>query len=335
MNNSKPLEEKKWSLKDFNYPVPVHAKSFGYSVGGVTVVGFMLLIISGVIMALFFTPTVDNARQSVLNLISSPWGMWLRSFHRWLAETVTFLIILHISRIIFTGSYAGKRKWNWMFGIGLLIITFAFFFSGTAIKWDQEGYEAYRHSIESFELVPVVGGGLAGFLKGGLAAMRLFSTHVLILPILLFVCLVPHLVLMKLHGLSPIPGKTSTKTIMFFDHINKIIGFSAAIFGLVAFLAAQYPVSLYAGPYSNVEITKPPWVFFPLYQFEDWFGVIALVVFPIIVVLGLIFLPFIDKNVENIKTRRIVVWSYLILVTIMILFIINIAVLPPAKHLGG
>ena len=75
--------------------------------------------------------------------------------------------------------------------------------------------------------------------------------------------------------------------------------------------------------------------FFPLYQFEDWFGVIALVIFPIIVVIGLILLPFIDKNVENIKTRRIVVWSYLLLVTIMILFIINVAVLPPVKHLGG
>ncbi|MBK5194150.1 MAG: cytochrome bc complex cytochrome b subunit [Flavobacteriaceae bacterium] len=335
MDNSKTLEEKNWSVKDFNYPVPVHAKNFGYSVGGFTVVGFLLLIVTGVIMALFFSPSVDNARQSVLNLISSPWGMWLRSFHRWLAETVTFLIILHISRIIFTGSYAGRRKWNWMFGIGLLIITFAFFFSGTAIKWDQEGYEAYQHSLESLELVPLIGEPIADFLTGGLAVIRLFATHVLILPILLFVCLVPHLALMKLNGLSPIPGKTSAKTIMFFDHINKIIGFSAAIFGLVAFLAAQFPVALNPGPYSGVEITKPPWIFYPIYQLEDWFGIIALVIFPIIVVAGLILLPFIDKNVENIKTRRIVVWSYLLLITIMILFIINVAVLPPVKHLGG
>ena len=53
MPDLKTLEEKKWSVKDFNYPVPAHAKSFGYSVGGITVVGFMLLIISGIIMALF------------------------------------------------------------------------------------------------------------------------------------------------------------------------------------------------------------------------------------------------------------------------------------------
>ncbi len=334
MSNSNPPEEKEWHVKDFDYPVPEHAKNFGYSIGGITTVGFLLLILTGVIMALFFDPSVDGARQSVLNLISSPWGNWLRSFHRWLAEAVTFLIILHISRVIFTGSYAGRRKWNWMFGIGLLMITLAFFFSGTAIKWDQEGYEAYQHSLESFELVPWIGGAIADFLRGSLAAMRLFATHVLILPILLFLCLVPHLVLMKLNGLSPIPGKTSARKVMFSEHINKIIGFSAAIFGLVAFLAAQYPVELFAGPYAGVEITKPPWLFFPLYQLEDWFGVISLVIFPIIVVIGLILLPFIDKNVENLKTRRIVVWSYLLLVTIMILFIINIAVLPPVKHLG-
>lgn len=333
MDDPKPLEEKRWSIRDFNYTVPEHAKHFGYTVGGVTVTGFILLAVTGIIMALFYTPTVDNARQSVLNMISSPWGMWLRSFHRWLAEIVTFLIILHISRVIFTGSYGGKRKWNWMFGIGLLLITFAFFFSGTAVKWDQEGYEAYQHALESLELVPL-GGAVAGFLNGTLAVMRLFTTHVLILPLFLLMFLVPHLILMKLNGLSPIPGKESTKTITFYDHVKKIIGFSTAIFGVTAFLAAQLPVVLYPGPYSGVEMTKPPWIFLPLYQLEDWFGLGALVVFPVFVLIGLILLPFIDKEIDNRRIRRIVVWSYLILITIMILFIINVAVAPPVQHLA-
>jgi len=335
MSNLKPLDEKEWRVKDFNYPVPEHAKSFGYSVGGVTVVGFLLLILTGVIMALFFTPTVENARQSIIELISTPGGMWLRSFHKWLAETVTFLIILHMSRVIFTGSYTGKRKWNWMFGIGLLMITLAFFFSGTVIKWDQESYEAYQHSLESLELVPLVGEAIVNFISGTLGLTRMYATHTLILPILLFICLIPHLVLMKLNGLSPIPGRTSKKTVMFSHHVNKIIGFSLAIFGVVAFLAAQFPAALYSAPNPDLEITKPPWIFYPVYQIEDWFGVISLVVFPVFVVLGLVILPFIDKNAENMKIRKIVVWSYLILVTILIMFIINIAVLPPVEHLGN
>jgi quinol-cytochrome oxidoreductase complex cytochrome b subunit len=334
MSNLESFDEKKWHVKDFNYPVPEHAKSFGYSIGGVTVVGFLLLILTGVIMALFFTPTTENARQSIVELISAPGGMWLRSFHKWLAETVTFLIILHMSRIIFTGSYTGRRKWNWMFGIGLLLITIGFFFSGTVIKWDQEGYEAYQHSLESLELVPFVGGAIVNFLNGTLVLTRLFATHTLILPMLLFVCLIPHLVLMKLNGLSPIPGRTSKKTVMFYDHLNKIIVFSLVIFGVIAFFAAKFPAVLYPVPDPNLEITKPPWMFYPIYQIEDWFGVISLIVFPIVVVLGLIILPFIDKNIENVRTRKIVVWSYLILITIMILFIINIAVLPPVEHLG-
>ena len=333
MDNNENTTEKKWSVKDFNYPVPEHAKHFGYTVGGVTVIGFILLAVTGIIMALFYTPTVDNARQSVLNLISNPWGMWLRSFHRWLAEAVTFLIILHISRVVFTGSYMGRRKWNWMFGIGLLVITFTFFFSGTAVKWDQEGYEAYQHALESLALVPM-GGAIAGFLSGALAVMRLFTIHVLILPLFLLIFLIPHLVLMKLNGLSPIPGKASTQTITFYDHMKKIIGFSAAIFGFVAFLAAQFPVELYPGPYSGVEMTKPPWIFLPLYQLEDWFGLGALVVFPVFVLIGLVLLPFIDKKIDNRKIRNIVVWSYLILITIMILFIVNVAVKPPVQHLS-
>ncbi len=334
MDDIKKQDGMNWSLKDFNYSVPEHAKRFGYTVGGVTFVGFILLIISGIIMAFFLTPTVGQARQSVLEFATNPWGFWLRSFHRWLAEAVVFLIILHMSRVIITGSYRGKRKLNWFFGIGLLLITLTFLFSGTVVKWDQEGYEAYGHAIESLGLIPVVGAYLAKFIEGSAVVMRMFVTHAIVLPTLLLLFLIPHLVLMKLNGLSPLPGKKTTQTIPFHVHVKKIFGWSLVIFGLISFLAMQFPAVLYPGPFLGAEITKPPWMFLVLYQFEDWFGVISLLIVPMVIVLGLILLPYIDSGKDDYSLiRKIVVWGYLIIVAIFITFIIHVALSPPVHHL--
>lgn len=335
MSNNEKSNENKWSLRDFNYSVPEHAKRFGYTVGGVTVIGFLLLIITGTIMAFFITPTINQAHQSVAELSSNPWGFWLRSFHRWLAEGVMFLIILHMSRIIFTGSYRGSRKLNWFFGIGLLIITFTFLFSGTAVKWDQEGYEAYQHAVESLELLPVFGQSLSDFIQGTAAVMRMFVTHTLVLPLLFFLFLIPHLVLMKLNGLSPLPGKKISKTISFYAHVKKILGWSTVIYGLIAYLAMQFPAELYPGPYAGVEMTKPPWIFLVLYQFEDWFGIQSLLILPLIIIIGLVLMPYIDSKKDDYSTtRKIIVWGYIIIVALFITFIINVAVTPPVHHLG-
>ena len=335
MADKKNQNETNWSLNDFNYLVPEHAKKFGYTVGGVTLVGFVLLIITGIIMAFFITPTVNQVHQSVLELASNPWGFWLRSFHRWLAEAVMFLIILHMSRIIFTGSYRGKRKLNWFFGIGLFLITFVFFFSGTVVKWDQEGYEAYQHTIEALELLPVFGPLLAKFVTGTTAVMRMFVTHTLVLPFLLLIFLIPHLVLIKLNGLSPLPGKKTTQKITFYEHVKKIFAWSSVVYGLIGYLAIQFPAILYPGPYAGVELTKPPWLFLVLYQFEDWLGISTLLILPIFIVLGLVLLPYIDSKKDDYSLiRKTVIWGYLIIVAIFITFIINVAVSPPVQHLS-
>jgi quinol-cytochrome oxidoreductase complex cytochrome b subunit len=336
MDNNETTTEKEWSMKDFNYPVPEHAKQFGYAVGGVTFVGFILLIITGIVMTFFFTATVDKARDSVLALSSTPWGLWLRSFHRWLAETVIFLIILHMTRIVFTGSYRESRKTNWFFGIALLVIALAFLYTGTVVKWDQEGYEAYRHLVEQVELVPVIGAPFSAFLQATSIVMTMFVAHTLVLPLLFLLFLIPHLVLMKLNGLSPLPGKKVTKEIKLSKHIRKIFGWSFVIYGFISYLAMQFPAELYPGPYTGIEMTKPPWILLVLYQFEDWFGVKYLSVFPLLIVIGLILIPYFDSKKDDYSLKRkIVVWSYIIIMALFITFIIHVAISAPVKHLGG
>jgi quinol-cytochrome oxidoreductase complex cytochrome b subunit len=322
-----------WTLQDLDYDVPENSLRFGYTVGGVSVLGIILLALTGILLALFYTPSVDAARSSVLQLSAAPLGMWLRSFHRWTAETVTFLIILHMTRVVFTGSYRGGRKFNWLFGVGLLFVIFAFLFSGTVLKWDQEGYEAYQHALESIALVPL-GGGVAAFLEGTTAVMRMFATHVLVLPLLLMLLIVPHLALIKLNGLSTLPGPRTVRTVTFFNHVKRIIAYSAVVYGVVGILAAQFPPVLYPGPYAGVEMTKPPWMFLGLYALEDKFGIIALVIAPIAILIGLVLIPYIDRKESLHSTmRKVIVWGYTVALAVMIVLIIYVGLTPPVRHL--
>ncbi len=335
MSSGSLSEEKSWKLSDLNYSVPEHAGRFGYTIGGIVVVGFALLILTGIIMVFFYVPSVDDARSSVLKLSSAPLGLWVRSFHRWTAEAVTFLVILHLSRVIFTGSYRGSRKLNWIFGVVLLFVTVGFFFTGTVLKWDQEGFEAYEHVVETTKVIPVIGALTASFLEGILAVMRILATHVLVLPVLLGVLLLPHLALMKLNGLSPLPGSSSSRTSTFFAHMKKVLWFSMIIYGAVAFLAAQFPSVLFPGPYTGVELTKPPWLFLVLYALEDWIGLYALLTAPLIMLVGLLVIPYVDRSQSmNSTTRKVIVWGYISVAAVMMFLIIYVGFSPPVTHLS-
>lgn len=326
--------QKDWKLSDFDYEVPAHADRFGYAIGGTAAVGFVLLILTGIIMAFFYSPSIAEAHESVARLGSSAAGLWLRSFHRWAAETVTFLVILHMTRVIFTGSYRGKRRMNWIFGVLLLIVTVGFVFSGTILRWDQEGYEAYQHALEALELTPLIGGALASVFNGTLAIMRTLALHALVLPVLLGLFLVPHLALMKLNGLSPLPGDSSGQKSSFFHHMKRVMAFSMVIYGLVAFLAAQFPVELLPGPYTGVELTKPPWFFLSLYALENWIGLYALLIAPPLIVIGLIAVPYIDRGgAIDSPVRKVIVWAYSVFVAVVLFLIIYVAVTPPVEHL--
>lgn len=333
MHVASEQDKSDWKISDLNYEVPAHAQRFGYMIGGITVTGFVLLFLTGIIMAYFYEPSVNAAHQRVLALSGNSWGLWLRSFHRWVAEAVIFLIVLHLTRVILTGSYYGRRRANWWYGVILLFITVGFFYTGTVIKWDQEGYEAFQHSLETMELLPG-GAALVSFLKGSLEVMRMFATHVLVLPLLLILFLTPHLVLVKLNKLSPLPGREREGKSTFFAHLRKIGLFSLSIYGFLAFLAAQFPAVVYPGPYAGVEMTKPPWPFLTLYMLEDWIGIKALLIAPLIILIGLIILPYIDKKGNpNATIHKVVVWSYLAVVAMLIFFIIMVGITPPVKHI--
>jgi quinol-cytochrome oxidoreductase complex cytochrome b subunit len=336
MNLSGANEGKSWSLRGLDYAVPENAQRVGYSLGGIVLVGYILASLTGLIIAFLYIPTVAGARESVTAYTAHPLGLWLRSFHRWSADVILYLVILHMSRVVFTGSYRGKRKANWLFGIVLLFVSAGFLLSGTITRWDQEGYEAYKHLVETTKMLPLIGVPIATLLEGTLTVMRLFATHVLVLPVVLGLFLVPHLVLMKVNGLSRYPENANAeRKVMFSDHLKRVLLYSIVVYGLTAVIAALWPPDLLPGPYNGIEITKPPWPFLPFYAMEDLIGLYALLVIPILILVGLVVVPFVDRRESLTSTARTVIVSlYSALMAAAIFGILYVALTPPVNHIG-
>lgn len=105
---------------------------------------------------------------------------------------------------MFTGSYKRPREINWYAGLGLLAITLGLVFSGSVLKFDQEGLEALQHNKEAAGIIGSLGAWFsAEFSRSVPLLTRLFNAHVTILPLLFGLLIAGHIFLIKQHGISP------------------------------------------------------------------------------------------------------------------------------------
>ncbi|MBI3943219.1 MAG: cytochrome b N-terminal domain-containing protein, partial [Chloroflexi bacterium] len=192
-------------LQGLAYAVPEHANSLPYLLGGVTFTGFVILFVSGIYLAQFYHPHPSDAHQSIVYLITgTALGDLIRSIHFWTAQMVTVTVLLHMLRVLFTGAFKRPREFNWYIGLGLLAVTFSLVFSGTVLKFDQEGLEALQHNKEAAELIGSLGVWFSGeFSRSVPLLTRLFNGHVTVLPVLFVLLIVTHIYLIKQHGMSP------------------------------------------------------------------------------------------------------------------------------------
>ena len=106
--------------------------------GALTFGTFLILVITGILLMLYYHPSVPQAYADMKDLqfvVSS--GVFLRNLHRWAAHAMVITVWLHMLRVFLTGSYKPPREFNWCIGVLLLVLTFAFSFTGYLLPWDQ------------------------------------------------------------------------------------------------------------------------------------------------------------------------------------------------------
>jgi ubiquinol-cytochrome c reductase cytochrome b subunit len=313
-------------IKALEYPVPEHANNLAWSLGGVTAAAFGLLVATGVLLVQFYDPVPESANQSLRDMVTDIWGMgFVRSLHYWAAQAMFVTAILHLLRVFFTGSYKKPREGNWLVGVTMLGLVILGVFTGTVLKWDQEGFEALGHNVEIGDLLGGVGIWFSPEFADRVPILfRLYSAHVVIIPGLIVVLLILHALLVKRHRISPhptLPTDTSglqapadEPTEPFTHHIRRITAFGLVLTGILGVLAVLWPPAIGPAPVEGLEITKPPWNFWWMFTLENWFGLPGILYGGGALFLLLTILPFVDRNPNRLWRKRPVAMALAVLI---------------------
>ena len=327
MSKLQSLLKNRLGLDTLEYEIPEHSNSIKYSLGGMTITSFGVLVVSGILLAQFFNPTPERANSSVHFLMDQVYlGWFLRGIHFWAGEILTITIILHMIRVFYTASYKNPREINWLIGVVLLGFMITLMFTGTVLKWDQEGYEALDHFLWVAEKLGILGVPLTEKFSPGVPLLsRIYMAHISLLPIVTMGLLGLHVFYIKYHKLSAKPGATdATRMIPFTQHMAYLRRAGIGIFALICLLALTVAPPLGNVPIMGLEVTKPPWQFVWIYALENiW--VPSLIVAPIFIGLGLISVPFIDRSAETDPKKRpiamIILWSSVVLFIALTLWV--------------
>ncbi|MDH5527148.1 MAG: cytochrome b N-terminal domain-containing protein [Nitrospirota bacterium] len=188
-------------------PVPAHV-NFWFCFGGITFLIFLIQVVTGVGLLLYYRPTVEQAYHSVVHITNNiPFGWLVRGFHHWGANLIMITVMIHALRVFLYGAYKPPRDFNWVVGVLLMFGLLVFGFSGYLLPWNELSYWATVVGAEIPGAIPVIGDALAYFIKGGdtvgqLALTRFFAFHVVIMPVGMAVLLLMHFLMIRRLGIS-------------------------------------------------------------------------------------------------------------------------------------
>jgi quinol-cytochrome oxidoreductase complex cytochrome b subunit len=182
--------------------------NYFYCFGGITFALFIMQLLTGLLLSVHYSPTEADAYRSIQRLHQDVmFGRLLRSAHHWAANLMVVMVLLHMLRVFVTGSYKNPRELNWVAGSLLLMMTLAFGFTGYLLPWDQKAYWATVVGTNMLGSVPLIGPGLASFMRGGAEVsgqtlLRFYSMHILWFPVITGLFLWVHFHILRRLGIS-------------------------------------------------------------------------------------------------------------------------------------
>ncbi|MFQ5747469.1 MAG: cytochrome b N-terminal domain-containing protein [Gemmatimonadota bacterium] len=288
-----PVRER-LALEALEYPVPREVGRMGYMLGGVTAFLILLLLLTGVYLAQFYDPSPAGAHDSVLYLITrAPLGDWIRSVHYWSAAGAALTITLHLAYVFWRRAYRRPREVTWWAGVGLAGLLFLLIVTGTALRYDQEGYEALAHFVAGGQMTGSFGAFFTdAFTRSTSLLSRIFSMHTSLLPLTLLALIGLHFWLIRHLGLSP----RGPKDAVFRDHAIRLAGIALLAAAVVGLLAVLLPENLGYPAVPGAEVTKPFWPVLWVYGLENLLGGWGMVLGPAVVFGFLLAVPLLDRG---------------------------------------
>jgi cytochrome b6 len=177
------------------HPVKVRERAirvtYTFYLGVITFSLFVVLVVTGVLLMLYYQPAIPNAYQNMKDLqyvVSN--GMFLRNMHRWAAHLMVIAVFLHMLRVFYKGAYRQPREFNWVIGVFLLLLTLLLSYTGYLLPYDQLSYWAVTVGANIVKYIPVVGKSIRFLVLGGNdigedTLVRFYVLHCVILPVIM------------------------------------------------------------------------------------------------------------------------------------------------------
>ena len=200
-----------------NEPVPNHLKRWWFCLGGTPAYLFVVQIVTGILLAIYYQPSPSTAYESIRYITDeATFGWYFRSLHKWAATLMIAAVILHQMRVYFTGAYRRPRELNWMIGMCLLLCTLLTGFTGYSLVFEQLSYWGATVAANISDAVPVVGTTAKQMLLGGdeyndQTLSRFYILHAAILPTTIVLLVIVHIALIRMHGVTEFrdPGRAT------------------------------------------------------------------------------------------------------------------------------
>lgn len=308
------------SKKALDEPIPGGAR-WAYVFGSGLLFIFLLQVITGVSLALYYTPTAETAHTSVAyitKLVAG--GAFLRSLHSYGSSAMIIVLGLHFLQTFLYGSFKGRRELLWLSGATLSFLVLGMGFTGYLLPWDQKAYFATAVGTNVAGEMPIIGNLLTRFLRAGdtigtLTISRFYVAHVFLIPAAIFAFIGAHVLLFRKAGPAGPPGedpispKLPTET--FYPRQVLIdMGFALIVMAVLSALSYLRPVTLgpIADPSDPHFLPRPEWYYLPMFEWlKFWEGpavVIGIVVVPGLIAGAFFLMPFLDRRLERKPWRR-------------------------------
>lgn len=261
--------------------VPMHRGSIWYYFGGVTLFLFIIQVVTGILLLLYYKGGEQLAFESIQFIMSKVTFGWLiRSIHSWAANLFILSAVIHMFSVFFERAYRKPREITWLTGMVMLFIGMGFGFSGYLLPWNELAFFATKVGTEITGVVPVIGKPLMVFLRGGddvtgATLTRFFGFHVAVLPGVFTVLLTIHLLLVQRQGMSEpvahegLPAHKKRQMPFFPNFMLRDLLLWLIVLNLLAILAVFFPWELgsKADPFAPAPAgIRPEWYFLFMFQ---------------------------------------------------------------------
>ncbi|UQB42938.1 cytochrome bc complex cytochrome b subunit [Thiomicrospira microaerophila] len=341
-----------WNAHVAEYYAPKNF-NFWYFFGSFALLTLVIMIVSGIWLAMSYKPSADEAFNSLEYIMRDvQWGWLIRYIHTTGASAFFIVVYLHMMRALLYGSYKQPRELVWLIGMLIFVVLMAEAFMGYMLPWGQMSYWGAQVIISLFSTIPFIGPDLALWIRGDYIISdatlnRFFALHVIALPLVLVVLVFMHIVALHKVG-SNNPDGTDIKKhkspegipldgVPFHPYYTVKDSFGAVAFLLFFAIIVFYfpdggghfiepPNFEPADPLKTPDHIAPVWYFTPFYAIlravpDPFLGVAAMG----LSIAVLFAMPWLDRcKVRSIRYRGT---SYKLLLTMLVISFIVLGVL--------